>query len=538
MNSHDNTSYDENHFLNLGLSINSQELISQLYHSFNESDAYREKFEDILYSVFDDIQKYKNENDRLERAHKSEKEKNDEIMTNMIEEAERQLVLSTDRIKEEIKAEYEKTIEGLNIDHAQEIMVLSENLSKLQSLQKQHTENKLDEDSKIQDYKHQIAELTAEKRSMLEESRELTTQVSILRSEIAVLKASSNQKELDRLKCDVFNKETVDLKHEINILHETNKRLSHTNNVLLTEITNINAGKGNVYSNTVASTPAYSNKMSSKFFPNRPNYMSSDRVTDDDSLFTDEEIDSGNWTLNNSDLDETNRTIPVVKGKRAKDPMNSIVEISQPPKSNALPERIFKVCFVGDSAVGKTSYIMRYCMGEFYQSTSATLGVDFHIKNLDYEGKNVALQLWDTCGQERFRSIAVSYFRKADGAVLMYDCTSEQTFLNVREWIQSVNYMTDKPVSIILVANKTDLRDEMRNKGVRVVEYEQGLKLAKEFGSLFYETSTKTGKNVERSLIDLTGLMDANQLKEISESSSNNIKLGEDNAYSIKKKCC
>lgn len=178
----------------------------------------------------------------------------------------------------------------MNIDHAQEITVLSESLSKLQSLQKQHTENKLDEDSKIQDYKHQIAELTAEKRSMLEESRELTTQVSILRSEIAVLKASSNQKELDRLKCDVFNKETVDLKHEINILHETNKRLSHTNNVLLTEITNINAGKGNVYSNTVASTPAYSNKMSSKFFPNRPNYMSSDRVTDDDSLFTDEEI--------------------------------------------------------------------------------------------------------------------------------------------------------------------------------------------------------------------------------------------------------
>lgn len=148
---------------------------------------------------------------------------------------------------------------------------------------------------------------------------------------------------------------------------------------------------------------------------------------------------------------------------------------------------------------------MRYCMGEFYQSTSATLGVDFHIKNLDFEGKNVALQLWDTCGQERFRSIAVSYFRKADGAVLMYDCTNEQTFLNVREWIQSVNYMTDKPVSIILVANKTDLRDEMRNKGVRVVEYDQGLKLAKEFGSLFYETSTKTGKNVEGSLIDLTG---------------------------------
>lgn len=319
----------------------SQELISQLYHSFNESDAYREKFEDILFSILDDIQKYKNENDRLEKAHKrwlfksifffytfllnlvyvlffsSDKEKNDEIMTNMIEEAERQLVLSSDRIKEEvaqlarllntsnslkfniyfewlkIKAEYEKTIDRLNFDHAQEITLLSENLNKLQSLEKQHHEDRIDEDSKIQEYRHQIAELTAEKRSMLEDSRELATQVSVLRSEIAVLKASSNQKELDRLKCDVFSRETVDLKHEINILHETNKRLSHTNNVLLTEISNINAGKGNVHGNAVASTPAYSTKMSSNFFATRPNYMSSDRVTDDDSLFTDEEI--GTW---------------------------------------------------------------------------------------------------------------------------------------------------------------------------------------------------------------------------------------------------
>lgn len=178
----------------------------------------------------------------------------------------------------------------MNFDHAQEITLLSENLNKLQSLEKQHHEDKIDEDSKIQEYRHQIAELTAEKRSMLEDNRELTTQVSVLRSEIAVLKANSNQKELDRLKCDVFNRETVDLKHEINILHETNKRLSHTNNVLLTEISNINAGKGNVHGNAVASTPAYSTKVSSKFFANRPNYMSSDRVTDDDSLFTDEEI--------------------------------------------------------------------------------------------------------------------------------------------------------------------------------------------------------------------------------------------------------
>ncbi len=124
---------------------------------------------------------------------------------------------------------------------------------------------------------------------MIEEQREITTQVSVLRSEIAILKTSSNQKELERLKCDVFSKETVDLKHEINILHQTNRRLSDTNNVLLTEITNMNTlTKKN--GNNVASTPAFNSKLPNKFFPNKPNYLNIDRVTDDESIFTDEEI--------------------------------------------------------------------------------------------------------------------------------------------------------------------------------------------------------------------------------------------------------
>ena len=82
------------------------------------------------------------------------------------------------------------------------------------------------------------------------------------------------------------------------------------------------------------------------------------------------------------------------------------------------------------------------------------------------------------CGQERFRSIAVSYFRKADGAVLMYDCISEQSFLNVREWIQSINYLSDKSIPLILIANKIDLRDEYKKNGHKVIESEEGQKLA------------------------------------------------------------
>lgn len=107
------------------------------------------------------------------------------------------------------------------------------------------------------------------------------------------------------------------------------------------------------------------------------------------------------------------------------------------------------------------------------------LGVDFQMKLVDVDGKATAIQLWDTCGQERFRAIAKSYFRRADGVVLMYDCTYERSYLNVREWISTIQEATDKKLPVILVANKTDLRDQAREDGKKVIEYEDGLRLSK-----------------------------------------------------------
>ena len=101
------------------------------------------------------------------------------------------------------------------------------------------------------------------------------------------------------------------------------------------------------------------------------------------------------------------------------------------------------------------------------------------MKIIDVDGKSTALQLWDTCGQERFRAIAKSYFRRADGVVLMYDCTYERSFLNVREWILTVQDSTDKKLPVILVSNKTDLREKAREDGKKVVETDVGIKLAK-----------------------------------------------------------
>lgn len=178
-------------------------------------------------------------------------------------------------------------------------------------------------------------------------------------------------------------------------------------------------------------------------------------------------------------------------------------------------EKFFKLVFAGDSAVGKTSFIMRYCKGEFSNVTSATLGVDFYMKSIKLNNNNnnndnddeIQLQLWDTCGQERFRSIAKSYFRRADGVVLMYDVTCEQSFLNVREWIHSINEISDRTVPIIIIGNKTDLRDDKNSNYSKCISYNDGFKFAKENGALFVETSIKDGTNVERSLKDMCHIL-------------------------------
>lgn len=101
------------------------------------------------------------------------------------------------------------------------------------------------------------------------------------------------------------------------------------------------------------------------------------------------------------------------------------------------------------------------------------------MKLMDIDGKATAIQLWDTCGQERFKAIAKSYFRRADGVVLMYDCTYERSFLNVRDWLTTIEESSDKKLPVIIVASKIDMREAAKEEGKKVVEHEDGARLAK-----------------------------------------------------------
>ncbi|NXP20084.1 RASEF protein, partial [Scytalopus superciliaris] len=166
-------------------------------------------------------------------------------------------------------------------------------------------------------------------------------------------------------------------------------------------------------------------------------------------------------------------------------------------------EKAYKIVLAGDAAVGKSSFLMRLCKNEFRGNTSATLGVDFQMKRLIVDGEPVVLQLWDTAGQERFRSIAKSYFRRADGVLLLYDVTCEKSFLNVREWVDMIEDATHENIPIMMVGNKADLRQTVTEQGQKCVPINYGEKLAMTYNALFCETSAKDGSNIVEAVLHL-----------------------------------
>ncbi|ORY98214.1 putative ras small monomeric GTPase Rab6 [Syncephalastrum racemosum] len=155
------------------------------------------------------------------------------------------------------------------------------------------------------------------------------------------------------------------------------------------------------------------------------------------------------------------------------------------------PLRKFKLVFLGEQSVGKTSLITRFMYDSFDATYQATIGIDFLSKTMYLEDRTVRLQLWDSAGQERFRSLIPSYIRDSSAAVVVYDISNRNSFLNTDKWVEDVRAERGSEAVVILVGNKTDLSDK------RQVTLEEGEAKAKAFNALFIETSAKAGHNVK-----------------------------------------
>ena len=170
-----------------------------------------------------------------------------------------------------------------------------------------------------------------------------------------------------------------------------------------------------------------------------------------------------------------------------------------------------KKFILGDCAVGKTSLLLRYTDDNFSESHISTIGVEYKIKSINVNGKTIKLQIWDTSGQERFRSITKNFFRNADGVLFVYDITNKETFSNIKMWLQDAQNVENN-FQKLLIGNKSDLSEK------RQIKKEDMEKLGQKMGMETFETSAKDNINVSEVFQKIAELiLDGKSEKEILE---------------------
>ncbi|KAH0796026.1 GTP-binding protein YPTM2 [Histomonas meleagridis] len=187
-----------------------------------------------------------------------------------------------------------------------------------------------------------------------------------------------------------------------------------------------------------------------------------------------------------------------------------------------------KFIVIGESSVGKTCIVTRFCDNAFDESFLTTVGVDFKIKMIEIDGVTIKLQIWDTAGQEQFRTITKSYYRGAHGILLVFDVSKKETLTKTKMWMESITKEANDSVTVALIGNKIDLQRE--------VSPEEGLEFAKEFGVPYFETSAKTGDSIDE-VFNVMASTIKQRLDNEPEEKPVSIKIPT-NTVNDKKKCC
>ncbi|XP_015275932.1 PREDICTED: ras-related protein Rab-2B isoform X1 [Gekko japonicus] len=152
---------------------------------------------------------------------------------------------------------------------------------------------------------------------------------------------------------------------------------------------------------------------------------------------------------------------------------------------------LFKYVIIGDTGVGKSCLLLQFTDDRFTTIHDLTIGVEFGSRMISIDNKKIKLQIWDTAGQESFRSITRSYYRGAAGALLVYDITRRETFNHLSSWLEDARQHSSSHMVFMLIGNKSDLEHR------RAVKKEEGEAFAREHGMVFMETSAKTAANVK-----------------------------------------
>ena len=212
---------------------------------------------------------------------------------------------------------------------------------------------------------------------------------------------------------------------------------------------------------------------------------------------------------NDKELDESNSLEKSNNSMKKSQTLNKYnVEIMNLPNEFSDYQIYFKVIVIGSCGVGKTCITNKATRNNFSDDYQATIGMEFFSLFIKLNDKIIKLQIWDTCGQEAYRSLITNFYRSSSLAIIVYSIEDKSSFNNLDLWIRELKLYNSPDTKLILVGNKKDLEKK------RAISYEEGKKFAKEYGFIdFFETSAKTGENIKEMFIKASILLYEEHLK-------------------------
>ncbi|XP_075946010.1 ras and EF-hand domain-containing protein [Anarhichas minor] len=535
-----------------------------------------QQYEDIIHSLISQSQDNRLECEQLETSIKRTEEMNNSQLSELEDDIQKQLVKSEKRVRDEERKKVEGVMAAMQRKHKNEVTDLHATVDRLLKSQKDFNHSK----EELDGLNIRISNLSQENEDLRTSLLQAQTDIAVLLSELDKLKnmyadqKAQHKRETDELKSMVMEYQSYS--NQIQILQETNKKLYDSNDGLRSALA----------SEAVAAKrrlPARNEIPARRMKPLRQSTLNHGSPEQDPSKTTfshvatwaDKYLDSGvslpmdtaQSSGSDYDSDDSRGSVETVHHSYSYVP--SDVEMSEmkseaavsmaPSKASSIassirrrlsafstkpleasieepeePAPMYRLVLAGDAGAGKSSFLLRLTLNEFKGDIQTTLGVDFQIKRMLVDGEKTSLQIWDTAGQERFRSIARSYFRKAHGVLLLYDVTSESSFLNVRAWVDQIRDSTDEKIPMCVIGNKVDLREQLPEGSC--VSSLHGEKLAKAYGALFCETSAKEGTNVVETVLHLAREVKKNVT--LRRQSDSQVRLSQSNPKKTLNACC
>ncbi|XP_053283509.1 EF-hand calcium-binding domain-containing protein 4A isoform X1 [Pleuronectes platessa] len=450
-----------------------QELCSMWCELQRERPELLSVLESVLVHTVSHLQDSIRERDSLEQALRRRESEHDQVVRSLYEDLESQL--REERQKHQAQDAIRLMQRGKQLE--EELKMREQELENTMTKQKEletRVRQLSCEQVNFKEQNQQLRSLNVQLQDQMESSRE---QLQAALGQLSLLQLNAAQEQVARQRNVVkvsknIQKEKDSLFRQLELLKDMNKRLRDEKDAQHSQKRNPNVKKTLEKRGSVIG-----------------NYLLQDKPL--------------KRQLSSSDELEQNKDTEMKNASKRHQPTCSVrggnVEQTQTQSKIVSRQRVFKVVFLGNSVVGKSSFIQHYCTGSFLSNTSSTVGLDFQMKTLTVDSTTITLQLWDTAGQERFRSITEQYYRKADGVLAMYDVTHSPSFKALRGWMDSVKEKMCEGAVLMLLGNKLDLADAHS----RQVTTREGQRLAEQHQALFYECSAKTGRNMEEVMTHL-----------------------------------